>query len=76
MAVAGSAMRWGEAFIAKRTTLRSFKGIKLHAVRDKSGKFRDIQTYKRAHTADIRRKSKAETAAAAKKKASSRSKRT
>jgi hypothetical protein len=36
-------------------------------VRDKSGKFKDIQTYKRAHTADMRRKSKAEIAAGAKK---------
>jgi hypothetical protein len=65
--------------MAKRTTLRSSKGTKLYAVRDKSGKFKDIQTYKRAHTADMRRKSKAETAAAAKKnkkKTSSKSKRT
>jgi hypothetical protein len=62
--------------MAKRTTLRSSKGTKLYAVRDNSGKFKDIQTYKRAHTADMRRKSKAETAAAAKKKTSSKSKRT
>ena len=63
--------------MAKRTTLRSSKGTKLYAVRDKSGKFKDIQTYKRAHTADMRRKSKAEIAAAAKKKkTSSKSKRT
>ena len=53
--------------MAKRTTLRSSKGTKLYAVRDKSGKFKDIQTYKRAHTADMRRKSKAETASGAKK---------
>ena len=64
--------------MVKRTTLRSSKGTKLYAVRDKSGKFKDIQTYKRAHTADMRRKSKAEVAAAAKKKkkSSSRAKRT
>lgn len=38
----------------KRTTHRSSKGTKLYAVRDKSGKFKDIQTYKRAHAADLR----------------------
>lgn len=48
--------------MAKRTTMRSSKGTKLYAVRDKSGKFEDIQTYKRAHAADLRRKSKAELA--------------
>lgn len=53
--------------MAKRTTHRSSKGTKLYAVRDKSGKFKDIQTYKRAHSADMRRKSKAETVVAAKK---------
>jgi hypothetical protein len=47
-------------FMAKRTTHRSSKGTKLYAVRDKSGKFKDIQTYKRAHSADIKRKSKKE----------------
>ncbi|HSD97770.1 MAG: hypothetical protein WB402_12160 [Sulfuricaulis sp.] len=45
---------------AKRTTHRSSKGTKLYAVRDSSGRFKDIQTYKRAHAADIRQKSKAE----------------
>jgi hypothetical protein len=44
----------------KRTTHRSSKGTKLYAVRDKSGKFKNIQTYKRAHGQDIKRKSKAE----------------
>jgi hypothetical protein len=48
--------------MAKRTTHRSSKGTKLYAVRDKSGKFKDIQTYKRAHAADLRRKSKSESA--------------
>jgi uncharacterized protein YjhX (UPF0386 family) len=46
--------------MAKRTTHRSSKGTKLYAVRDKSGKFKDIQTYKRAHAADLRSKSKSE----------------
>jgi len=46
----------------KRTTHRSSKGTKLYAVRDAKGRFMDIQTYNRAHAADIRRKSKAEIA--------------
>lgn len=46
---------------ARRTTHRSSKGTKLYAVRDKSGKFKDIQTYKRAHGMDIKRKAKTET---------------
>ena len=54
--------------MAKRTTMRSRSGKKLYAVRDKQGRFKDIQTYERAHRADIKRKSKAETAKAAKKK--------
>jgi hypothetical protein len=45
---------------AKRTTHRSSKGTKLYAVRDAKGKFKDIQTYKRAHSADLRKKSKVE----------------
>jgi len=45
---------------AKRTTHRSSKGKKLYAVRDKGGKFKDIQTYERAHRADIKKKSSAE----------------
>ena len=53
--------------MVKRTTLRSSKGTKLYAVRDAEGKFKDVQTYKRAHGADVKRKSKAETAAKAKK---------
>jgi len=47
---------------AKRTTHRSSKGTKLYAVRDAKGRFVDIQSYKRAHAADMRRKSKAEIA--------------
>jgi hypothetical protein len=54
--------------MAKRTTMRSSKGTKLYAVRDKGGKFKDIQTYKRAHTMDMKRKSKDELEMAAKKK--------
>lgn len=45
---------------AKRTTHRSTAGKKLYAVRDKAGKFEDIQTYGRAHGQDIKRKAKAE----------------
>jgi uncharacterized protein YjhX (UPF0386 family) len=47
----------------KRTTHRSSKGTKLYAVRDSKGRFKDIQTYKRAHAADMKRKSKTETVA-------------
>jgi len=53
--------------MAKRTTLRSTKGTKLYAKRDAAGKFEDIQSYKKAQGQDIKRVSKAETAA--KKKA-------
>jgi hypothetical protein len=56
----------------RRTTLRSSKGTKLYAVRRADGTFADIQTYKRAHAADLRKTSKAEAAKqkpAAKKKA-------
>jgi DNA-binding protein HU-beta len=47
---------------AKRTTHRSSSGNKLYAKRDAKGKFKDIQTYERAHERDIKRKSKAEGA--------------
>ena len=47
---------------AMRTTHRSSKGKKLYAVRDAKGRFRDIQTYERAHRMDIQRSSKAERA--------------
>ena len=46
---------------AKRTTHRSSKGKKLYAVRDASGRFKDIQTYERAHRADLAKTAKAET---------------
>jgi hypothetical protein len=45
----------------KRTTHRSSSGKKLYAERDKQGQFTDIQTYKKAHGQDIKRKSQAET---------------
>jgi hypothetical protein len=49
--------------------MRSSKGKKLYAVRDANGRFKDIQSYKKAHGADIKRKSKVEIAKAAKAKA-------
>lgn len=48
---------------ARRTTHRSSKGKKLYAVRDAEGRFKDIQTYERAHRADLAKTSKAEAAA-------------
>jgi uncharacterized protein YjhX (UPF0386 family) len=45
----------------RRTTHRSVSGTKLYAVRDAKGRFVDIQTYKRAHGMDIKRKSKNES---------------
>ena len=42
--------------MAKRTTHRSSKGTKLYAARDKKGKFKDVQSYKRAHSGDLRKK--------------------
>jgi len=45
---------------ARRTVLYSSKGKKLYAVRDKGGKFKDIQQYSRAHAMDIKRTSKDE----------------
>jgi hypothetical protein len=44
----------------KRTTHRSSKGKKLYAVRNAKGQFKDIQTYQRAHSADLRKKSRTE----------------
>jgi DNA-binding protein HU-beta len=43
-----------------RTTHGSVSGTKLYAVRDAQGRFKDIQTYKRAHGQDIKRRSKDE----------------
>lgn len=45
---------------AQRTTHRSKTGTKLYAVRDAKGRFKDIQTFKRAHGADLKRKGKSE----------------
>jgi hypothetical protein len=41
----------------RRTTHRSASGKKLYAVRDAQGRFKDIQTYERAHRGDLNRKS-------------------
>ena len=57
---------------AKRTTHRSSTGTKLYAVRDGEGKFKDIQTYQRAHAADLRTKSADEKAVAARTAAPAR----
>jgi len=59
---------------ARRTTMRSSKGTKLYAVRSADGQFKDIQTFKRAHAADLRSTSKAEAAAEVAKKAPARKK--
>jgi len=47
---------------ARRTTHRSSKGKKLYAVRDAGGRFKDIQTYERAHRADLAKTAKGEAA--------------
>lgn len=47
---------------ARRTVLYSSKGKKLYAVRDAAGQFKDIQSYARAHAADLRTTSAAELA--------------
>ncbi|NLF02429.1 MAG: hypothetical protein GX601_15785 [Anaerolineales bacterium] len=46
--------------MTKRTTHRSSSGKKLYAVRDSKGRFKDIQSYKRAHGQDVKRKAKGE----------------
>ena len=58
----------------KRTVMRSSKGKKLYAVRDANGRFKDIQSYKKAHAMDMKRKSKAELEKAAKTKATTKTK--
>ena len=45
---------------ARRTTHRSSTGTKLYAVRGAQGRFKDIQTYKREHGQDIKRRAKGE----------------
>jgi hypothetical protein len=59
---------------ARRTTHRSSKGKKLYAVRDASGRFKDIQTYERAHRADLAKTAKAETGTRKGKKKAGRKK--
>lgn len=59
---------------SKRTTHRSVAGKKLYAVRDANGRFKDIQTYERAHRADIAKNSKAEDAKATKSAKSAKAK--
>ena len=44
----------------KRTTLRSRAGTKLYAKRSETGQFTDVQTYKRAHGSDVKRRAKTE----------------
>jgi uncharacterized protein YjhX (UPF0386 family) len=44
----------------RRTTHRSASGKKLYAVRDAKGQFKDVQSYKRAHGSDVKRRSKKE----------------
>jgi uncharacterized protein YjhX (UPF0386 family) len=54
---------------ARRTTHRSVSGKKLYAVRDAKGRFKDIQTYERAHRADLAKRTKTEKTAAKKRAA-------
>ncbi len=49
---------------ARRTTHRSSAGKKLYAVRDATGKFKDIQTFERAHRADLAKRTTEEKKAA------------
>lgn len=58
--VAPTLSAWGVSRPSKHTTHRSSSGKKLYAVRDKKGKFKDIQTYARAHSQDVKRKAKSE----------------
>ena len=57
----------------RRTTMYSTGGKKLYAVRAADGTFKDIQTYERAHRADMAHKSAAEKATARKKTAKKKS---
>lgn len=57
---------------ARRTTHRSVAGKKLYAVRDATGKFKDIQTFERAHRADLAKQTKTEKKAAVKRAARKR----
>ena len=62
--------------MASRTTHRSGKGAKLYAKRTKAGEFEDVQSFKRAHGSDVKRKSKAELASASKGKKTAGKKKT
>ena len=53
--------------MATRTTHRSSSGKKLYAVREASGRFKDIQAYERAHRADLKKKSAGEKKGAKKR---------
>jgi hypothetical protein len=57
----------------RRTTMYSTGGKKLYAVRAADGTFKDIQTYERAHRADMAHKSAAEKKTATKKAAKKKS---
>ena len=57
---------------ARRTTHRSSTGKKLYAVRDAKGRIKDIQTYERAHRADLAKRTTSEKAAAGKRAAKKR----
>ena len=61
--------------MAKRTVMRSSKGKKLYAVRNRKGQFKDIQSYARAHAQDIKRGSTAAEKKAGKKTARKATKR-
>jgi hypothetical protein len=58
----------------KRTTMYSTGGRKLYAVRAADGTFKDIQTYERAHRADMAKKSAAEKKTAGVRKAAAKKK--
>lgn len=45
---------------ARRTVMYSSKGKKLYAKRDAGGKFKDIQSYQKAHSMDMARRATAE----------------
>jgi hypothetical protein len=53
----------------RRTTHRSGSGKKLYAVRDAEGRFKDIQTFERAHRADLAKRTGGEKTAARKRAA-------
>jgi hypothetical protein len=52
---------------SKRTVMYSSAGKKLYAVRDAKGEFKDIQSYQKAQSEDMREQSKAEVEKAEKK---------